>query len=69
MKKTSSKIKTSPQEKFLHVLNVFFSVDCSIFSVCIRFITWLFIPCLTVQGHPWREFISCQRASHWMHIR
>ena len=24
MKKTSSKIKTSPQEKFLHVLNVFF---------------------------------------------
>ena len=61
MKKTSSKIKTSPQEKFLHVLNVF--------SVCIRFITWLVIPCLTVQGHPWREFISCQRASHWMHIR
>ena len=58
MKKKGSKIKTSPQEKFLHVLNV-----------CIRSITWLFIPCLTVQGHPWREFISCQRASHWMHIR
>ena len=67
MKKTSSKIKTSPQEKFLHVLNVFFLL-IAVF-LCVYPFYYMFIPCLTVQGHPWREFISCQRASHWMHIR
>ena len=64
MKKTSSKIKTSPQEKFLHVLNVFFLL-IAVF-LCVYPFYYMVIYSLSDST---REFISCQRASHWMHIR
>lgn len=68
MKKTSSKIKTSPQEKFLHVLNVFFLL-IAVF-LCVYPFYYMVIYSLSDSTRAsLREFISCQRASHWMHIR